>query len=714
MRKNKPTPTVQSLFEPRSIAVIGASASPGKIGHSIMNNIVSGGYRGSVYPVNPKGGDMFGLPVARDINDIEDDIDLVSISVPAPLVLQAVEACARKGVKHIQIITSGFSEIGNTEEEHRIADIARDHGIRVLGPNIFGLFSAAASLNATFSASTIPSGHVAILTQSGALGIAMIGKTGVENIGLSAIVSLGNKCDLDEADLLEYLVAQEQTKVILMYIEGVKDGEELISALNRATRHKPIVVIKSGRSKRGAMAAASHTGSLAGSDAVFDAIMRQCGVLRADSIEEAFNWCKFLAFSPLPSGNNTVIVTNGGGVGVMATDACERFGIELLDDQAALKKIFGPATPSFGSTKNPIDITGGAGAPDYELALSAPVGSEQIDATIALYCETATFDSNNLAAMISDTFTRHRTAGKPISYAVVGGEKVDAAMRKLVVENVPVYADVYDAVSAMGAAYRYRRFQSDRPDQAEMAEIDLARIEAVIDNALAENRTFLLSNEGAQVMEAAGITIPQTRVVKNIDAAVHVADEIGYPVVLKIVSRDILHKSDAGGVALDLDDRTELVDAYEAILHNARQYDPNATIDGVEVAEMIRPGTELIVGARVDQSFGPVVMCGFGGIYVEVMKDVAFRASPLHRNEVLAMLKEIRSFPILMGVRGEKQRDIDTVIDTIIRISTIIERCKKITDIEINPIVVYGQGEGIKALDARILISKINTGGKPS
>ncbi|MCX5908177.1 MAG: acetyl CoA synthetase, partial [Deltaproteobacteria bacterium] len=310
-------PDIKYLFEPRSIAIIGASQDKKKIGYSIVNNIVSGGY---------------------SVEEINEPVDVVSIAIPAKFVFEAVKSCARSKVKYLEIITSGFSEIGNTEEEKKIVSLANEHNMRVLGPNIFGLFSAASSLNATFSGSPVIPGGVAIITQSGALGVAMIGKTAVENIGLSAIVSVGNKTDLDEADLLEYLMQQDLTKIILMYIEGVRKGEKLIPVLKRATGNIPVVVIKSGRSERGAIAAASHTGSLAGSDEIFDAIVKQCGVLRAESVEEAFNWCKFLANTPAPAGANTVIITNGGGIGVMATDACEKYDVKLYDDTTALKE----------------------------------------------------------------------------------------------------------------------------------------------------------------------------------------------------------------------------------------------------------------------------------------------------------------------------------------------------------------------------------------
>ncbi|HSR13652.1 MAG TPA: CoA-binding protein, partial [Thermodesulfobacteriota bacterium] len=338
-------PDIRVLFEPKSIAVIGAAREQTKIGFKVVENIVTGGYRGCVYPINPHGGEILGLKTFRTLEEVQKPVDVATLVIPAKYVFEAVKSCAKKNVKYLSIISSGFSEIGNSEEEKRIVSYAREHDMRVLGPNIFGIYSAPASLNATFASTGITPGRVAIITQSGALGIAMIGKTNVEKIGLSSIVSVGNKADVDEADLLEYLVDDGLTKIVLMYIEGVRSGERLINAVKKTTRKIPIVVIKSGRSERGAMAAASHTGSLAGSDEIFAAIMKQCGVLRAESVDEAFNWCKFLANTAFPSGENTVIVTNGGGIGVMATDACEKYGVRLYDDIGALKEAFSPVTP---------------------------------------------------------------------------------------------------------------------------------------------------------------------------------------------------------------------------------------------------------------------------------------------------------------------------------------------------------------------------------
>lgn len=699
-------PDIKHLFEPRSVAVIGASPNPGKIGYKIVQNLISDGYTGQIYPVNPKGGEVMGRTIYKQLADIEGDVDLATIVIPAKAVLPAVEECAAKGVKFLSVITSGFSEVGNNEDERKMVQMAHEAGMRVLGPNIFGIYSSRMSMNGTFGPAGIRPGKVAIVTQSGALGIAMIGKTAVENIGLSAIVSVGNKADIDEADLLEYLVAQDDTKIIMMYIEGVQDGERLIAALKAATRVKPVIVIKSGRSQRGAIAAASHTGSLAGADEVFDAIMRQCGVLRAESLEEAFNWCKYLAQSALPPGENSVIVTNGGGIGVLATDASEKYGVNLYDDAATLKKIFSPVTPDFGSTKNPVDITGQATGEDYNGALGAALDNPDIHSVMALYCETALFDVESLTGMIRDNQRKYLDAGKPIVFSIIGGENIDASIAALRQDAISVFDDVYDAVSCLGTTYRVKRYQ-DAPDEAEArADIDLGAVTEAVALARADGRHFLLPAEAMKVMAAVDMPMPKNGIARTLGEAVELAESIGYPVVMKIVSKDIIHKSDAGGVALDLENKDEVMDAYQAIMHNARAYDPNAKIKGVEISEMLDRQTEVIVGARRDAAFGPVVMFGLGGIYVEVMKDVSFRAFPLPRSEVRAMIEEIRSYPLLLGVRGEKRKDIEEVMGAIVKMGTLIEACPDISDIELNPVVVYEQGSGIKALDVRILLTE--------
>lgn len=697
---------IKYLFEPRSIAVIGASNEEGKIGHIVINNIVKYGYKGNIFPINPKGGKIAGLNAYQSILDVNEDIDITILTIPAKFALDAVKQCAAKKVKYCLMITSGFSEIGNAKEEHKIVAVANENGMRILGPNIFGVFSAESSLNGTFAGTDIPAGHLGIITQSGALGLAMIAQATVGNIGLSVMVSVGNKADVDEADLLEYLITQERTKVILMYIEGVRKGASLIGALKRATKVKPVVIIKSGRSRRGAMAAASHTGSLAGSDAVFDDIIKQGGALRAESMKDAFEWSKFLANNPLPAGGNTVIITNGGGAGVMATDACEKYDVKLYDDLENLKTIFLPSIPEFGSTKNPIDLTGQAGEKDYIKAFEAALKDPDIHSVLVVICETPLYSGDKITGGVELYYEKFKKAGKPIIFCLLGGQLVADYIREASRNNIPIYEDIYDAVSTLGAMYAFKRYADEVEDDAATVNINVAAIDEIVDYAGKEGRLFLFAHEGQSIMNIIGIPIPRSQVAATIENAIKSASAIGYPVVMKVVSKDILHKSDAGGIALNLDNDQEVISAYEAIMRNCRAYMPRAVIEGVEIAEMVQPGTEMIIGARIDKSFGPTVMVGLGGIYVEVMKDVSFRALPLDRKEIISMIKEIRSYPLLLGVRGEKTRDINALVDTIVKLGAIISNCKGISDIEINPLVVYEQSSGIKAVDVRIILSK--------
>jgi acetate---CoA ligase (ADP-forming) len=698
-------PDIKYLFEPRSVAIIGASRDPSKIGYKFVQNINASGFSGKIYPVNPEGGEILGHKVYKSVEDLPDDIDIACIIIPAKIVYNCVVSCANKGVKFGVIIASGFAEVGNSVEEKKIATYAREHGMRILGPNIFGIYSAAASINATFGPSNVRPGNVGVITQSGAIGIGMMGKTVTQNIGLSAIVSVGNKSDITEADLLEYLIEQEQTKLILMYIEGVSDGERFVRILKDATRTKPIIVIKSGRSRRGALAAASHTSSLAGEDKVFDDIIRQCGVKRSESIQEALDWCHYLANQPIPTGENTVIITNGGGIGVMSADACEKYDVNLYDDLEDLNKTFGNVIPSFGSSKNPIDLSGQASTSYYDNALSAALNNDKINSVLCLACETAVFDPDGFSQVVKKQVPEF-IKKKPLVISLFGGAKIDHHLNEFQKDDIPAFQDVYSAVSLLGAMYSNYRTRNSVPEKIQEVEMDGDKLNEIIKKVRADKRTFLLAAEAQAVMKIAGIPIPRSNIAHSLDEAIHFAEEIGYPVVMKIVSKDIIHKSDAGGVALDLDTRQEVIDAYEAILHNARSYKPDAKIEGVEVDEMVKSELETIVAARRDHAFGPIVMFGLGGIYVEVMKDVTFRSFPLSRNETLKMISQIHAYPLLLGVRGEKRKDIDVVSDTIIKVGTILQKCNDITDIEINPLVVYSQGEGVRAVDARILLSK--------
>lgn len=696
---------IKYLFEPRSVAVLGASAKPGKLGNSIVRNLIYGKYEGRIVPVNPSGGEILGLQAYKNLGDLAGDIDLAVIVVPAAAAFEAVKSCADRGVKFAAIITSGFSEIGNVDEEKKIISYARDHNMRVVGPNMMGIYSGTAAMNATFGPADIPAGNVAIITQSGALGIAMIGKTKLENIGLSAIISVGNKADISEVDLLGYLTEDRNTRAIMLYIEGVTHGESFVELLSKTSKIKPVVVLKSGRSKRGAMAAASHTGSLAGVDKVFDDIARQCGVLRAEGLQEALEWCKFLADAPEPAGDNAVIITNGGGIGVMATDACDKYDINLYDNQPDLKSAFSGVVPQFGSLKNPVDLTGEATADNYFTAINAALADEKMNSVICLGCETAVFDPQKFALKTEELFLNNKPQ-KPIVFSFVGGQQLEENINRLRRLGVPIYSEVLQATSCLGAVYYNARQKKEYLPGFEEVEVDDTAIREVLTGVRKDARRFLFSYEAQRIMKAVNIASPASRVAHSLDEAVSMAESIGYPVVMKVVSPDILHKSDAGGVALDILNGKEVADAYEAILQSSRRYRPDAAIEGIEISEQARPGVETIVGARRDLSFGPIVMFGLGGIYVEVMKDIVFRSFPCNLKEANRMISQIKTYPLLLGVRGEKHKDTDALADAILKVGTILKKFDDISDIEINPLVAYDHGEGVKAVDVRILLSR--------
>lgn len=697
---------MKKLFEPQSIAVIGASTNPKKVGHKIVSNIAKVGFKGKVYPINPKADKILNYKAYASLDDVPDNVDMASIVLPAKIVLEALKACAKKNIKMVTIISSGFSEVGNLKEERKLTNFAAKHGIRILGPNVFGHYSAKSSLNATFGPTNIPKGNVAIITQSGALGVAMIGKAKIQNIGLSAIISVGNKSDIDEADLVEYLVEQEDTKAILMYIEGIQKGERLVQVLKEATKKKPIVVIKSGRSKRGAIAAASHTGSLAGADEIFDAIMKQCGVLRAESVQEALDWSNYLSRTPIPKGENTLIITNGGGIGVLATDACEKYKIKLYDDTQHLDDQFKGVTHGFGSTKNPIDLTGEATAKEYTQALSIALNNDNIKSVLSIYCEIAGMDGEELIRSLTDSYQEYKKKGKPIIFAIFGGNLSETVISRLLAAKIPVYRDVYDAAACLGAVYFQYWNASKVESVTKNPQINISGLQNITETALKDGREFLLADEGKKLLDIAGLSGPKSGIAHNIQQATQIAEDIGYPVVMKVVSRDILHKSDVGGVLLDLDNKEEVVDAYQTIIYNCKAFKADAIIDGIEIVEQVKSGTEVIIGARRDKSFGPIIMFGLGGIYVEVMKDVSFRALPVSYHETLLMVEEIKSFPLLLGVRGEPRKDIEKIVDTIYRVGYILQKCPQITDIEINPLMVYEQGHGVKAVDIRVMLSE--------
>ncbi|MCD6467972.1 MAG: acetate--CoA ligase family protein, partial [Thermoplasmata archaeon] len=447
--------------------------------------------------------------------------------------------------------------------------------------------------------------------------------------------------------------------------------------------------------------------SLAGSDNVFNGIAEQCGILRAESVDDAFNWARVLSELPTVEGDNTVIITNGGGLGVMCADACEKYGVPLMDDSVFLQRIFKDVMPEFGSARNPVDLTGEAGVEEYKASLKKALKAKEINAVLALYCETGVFDPEGMSDMVIDMGQVYKKS-KPILFSMLGGEKVEEIIDETRKKGVHVFDDVYDAASALGALYGRKRFVDEIKHSVETPDvrIDVVSIKRIISKARSEDRRFLMPDEAKEIMKLVGLTLPRWRIARSLDEAVSFAEEIGYPAVLKIVSEDIIHKTDAGGVALDLENKNEVIDAYQAIMKSCRTKFPKARIRGIEVCEMVPKGVETIVGGTSDPSFGPVVMFGLGGIYVETLKDVTFRAVPLTVYDAKKMVRGINAYPILLGVRGEKRKDIEGIVDVLLRVGKLMEKIEDVSDVEINPLMVYEYGKGVKVVDVRILLKQ--------
>ncbi|GAP18261.1 acetate--CoA ligase family protein [Levilinea saccharolytica] len=697
---------LDGLYRPKNVAVIGASSTPGKIGYTVVENLIQGGFEGKIYPVNPKADEILGLKVYPTIADLPAGVDAAVITVPAKLVPQAVEDCGKHGVKGLIVITSGFSETGQHELEHEIVEIARRYNTRILGPNIVGYLSNTEKLNASFAPFLPLVGKAALISQSGALLIAMDASTYTRRVGFDKLISIGNMSDVDFADTIEWLNDDPATACISLYIEGFKDGRRFMEVSRKSK--KPIIALKSGVSAHGAAAAASHTGSLAGAAKVYGAAFQQAGVLQAGDLDNLFDLTLALSLQPPMKGDNLLIITNGGGVGVLATDAAERYGLPLkfapADVQAELKKHM----PEFGSAKNPVDLTGMAGNEWYMDSVRYALPHEWVDGLVVLYCETAMTDPVEIAKGIKQAIDESGCTTKPVTVSFVGGEKSAEAMRWLVENGVPAFGAPDVAVNTMAALREYARMREMVADNSQVEiKADRAAALKIIANARTEGRGSLTEIEAKQVFTLYGLPVTTTILAHSEDEAAALANKVGYPVVMKIVSPEILHKSDAGGVKVNIKDEAAVRDAYRTILANAKAYNASANIHGVAVQEMAPWGTEVILGSVNDATFGPTMMFGLGGIFVEVLKDVTFRVAPVSPAQALRMLGEIRGGPILNGVRGEAPRDKAVLADTICRYANmILDLSDEISESDANPVLVYEEGKGVKVVDARIILKK--------
>ena len=696
------------IFSPKSVAVVGASTTPGKVGHDIFVNILKSDYQGTLFPVNPKAHAVKCVKAYPSFSELPEPADLAIIILPPKAALAAVEEAASKGIKGIVIVSAGFREVGEEgrQLEDQIAARCREARIPLVGPNCLGVINPHASvrLNASFSARMPAFGHISFISQSGALCTAVLDFAADREFGFSKFISIGNKADVDELDLLRYLHKDPDTEVIMIYLEELRRGAEFIQTvkeITRGARPTPVLVIKSGRTQAGAQAAVSHTGSLAGSEGVYEAFFQQSGIIRANSIEELFNFAAAFSNKKIPRGNKVAIVTNAGGPGIVATDMTVSSGLQLAKFAEETVETLASHLPPTANLHNPVDVIGDASQDRYENALGAVIKDEEVDGALVIL--TPQSMTNALATAEAIARIAHRSP-KPILCCFMGIFDVSAGVKHLQERGIPVFRFPEHAAESFAALYRYSRWLN-RQELAEFTQnYDTARASALIQQALAAGKPYLGEWEGGEVLGCYGISPLPVTLAKTREEAREFAAKIGSEVALKIVSPQIIHKSDAGGVELRLGSDEAVMEAFDRIVERAGQYAPNATIEGVLVEKMADPGEEAIVGMSRYRRYGPLLMFGLGGIFVEVFKDVVFGLAPVGRNDARQMINGIKGITILKGYRGKPPSDLEALERILVGVSNMVLNHPEISELDINPLIVHEKGKGATAADCRIIL----------
>ncbi len=694
---------MRELFEPASVAVIGASAERNKVGNIILGNIIESGFQGPLYPVNPRYEEVLGLKCYPRITDVPGPVEMAVVVVPAKFVLQVMDECGQKGVKAAVVISAGFKEVGleGAKLERQLGEMAHRYGMRVLGPNCLGLVNTHHRMNATFAQEGPREGNIAISSQSGAICVVVLDWAANINIGFSKFISVGNKLDVDEGHLLEYLREDPYTKVIGMYIEGTDRGREFLKQAELTTRVKPVIALKAGRTSSGAKAASSHTGAMSGSDKVYDAAMRQSGVVRVKNIEEMFDLLQAFSTMPLPEGEGVAIVTNAGGLGVMAADACSDNGLTLASFEASTVERLKQGLPAAASLYNPIDVVGDADAARYDHAIRTVMDDPNVACVVALLAPTDLVDISSVARTLT-AFAG--SSPKPIVTSFVGGKEMMAPIDMLKAAGIPNYPSPERGIRALAAMVEHRHSLDRKESHAvKPIEADHEAVREVISSVRSEGRLQLSENEGKRILKAYGIATPREGIAHDLASALKLAEEIGYPVVMKVESPDIAHKTDVGGVVLDIDDGQELERSYQVMLSKVREKLPKARVTGVSIQKMVK-GREVIVGMVRDDQFGPVITFGLGGIFVEIMRDVTQGIAPLDRDDVERMVRSIRAYPMLAGARGKRPGDIPALVEVILKISQMAMEFPELEELEMNPVMVGDEGTGVTAVDALVTI----------
>jgi acetyltransferase len=697
--------SLDAILRPRTVAVIGASRSPHTIGHQVLANLIGHGFTGSVYPVNPHAPSVHSVKAYPSVGAIPDLVDLALIVVPRQHVLNVAEECGQAGVRGLVVISAGFKEMGGegVEAERRLVEIVERHRMRMVGPNCMGVINAHPdySMNATFAPTMPPFGQAAFVSQSGALGVSVLDYAAEYGIGFSQFVSVGNKPNVSGNDLLLQWEHDPDVQVILMYVESFGNPRRFFEIASRLTKTKPILALKSAKSKAGARAASSHTGALAASDTAVDALLAQTGVLRAGSIEELFDMAMAFSGRSLPRSRRTAVLTNSGGPGILAADALETHALELVDLQPDTVAKLKPLFPPEASIRNPLDMIASATAANYQTALDAILSDDHVDSAVAIFVPPLGVRQEDVAESIVRVAQHHHQ--KPVLAVLMGREGLPQGKAELHRAGIPAYIFPESAARALAALRRHREWRA-RPDVPPRAlAVDRARVATIAARARAEGRTKLSEIEALEVLAACGIPAAPARLARDAEGAARVAAELGFPVVLKIVSPQIVHKTDVGGVRPNVDSVTEAKVACVEMLEAVRQRAPQATIDGILVQRMIHGGRETIAGITRDHAFGPLVMFGLGGVFVEAIRDVVFRIAPIQPLDAHDMVRAIRGVAILDGIRGAPPVDFAALVDILLRVSQLAVDVPEIAELDINPLLTFP--DRVVAVDARVLVA---------
>lgn len=692
------------LFYPQKIALLGASRVPGKVGHDILANLIAGGFTGTILPINPAGGELFGLQVLPSLEEHRGSIDLAILAVPRSEVIKSGRDCLQKGARALVVITSGFKEAGRDGEmlEEELADLCRRNGARLLGPNCLGLLNTSHAFNGSFAGAMPKPGRIAVFSQSGALCTSILDVARSRDLGLSKLASIGNKADITEDDLLEYFGNDPDTDVILGYLENIVSGDTFIKTASEAAAKKPVIILKSGTSQAGRRAAASHTGVLAGADTAYGAAFKRAGVIRADTFEALFDYATALSMQPLPRGNRVLVVTNAGGPGTMAADAIEHSGLQLAELATNTAASLRERLPTAAGVANPIDVLGDAPPQRYGETVAAAQQDDEVDAIVIILTPQAMTDPAGTARRIAGVVD----GSKPVLVTFMGGREVMPGGEELIAAGLPHFPSPERAVAALKAMYDYAMWRARPPRVVTRFRVNRRRVEHIITRSRANGVLRLNEVKTKKVLDAYGFAIPEGRLVTSADEAVEHARHIGFPLAMKIVSSDIVHKTDVGGVRLNLTTVQQVRDSFDLMMLRIRQRMPDARIDGIYIEQMGDPGIEMILGMTRDPQFGPMLMFGLGGIFVEVLKDVTFHLAPITHGEAIQMLRSTRSYAILEGKRTNRGADIDVIATGLQRISQLTTDFPEIIEMEINPFIVGDYGTEPVVADARISLAE--------